>query len=712
MKKILSWRFQSSKPIFNALLLLPSDSEICQNQVVMKTSCQNLHIILSYFLMLLAKTFLPVIGNHTVTAVLQVEVLNPCEIKEEASLEAFSESINSPSNNLWDILCGNDIKPNIKVLETPPITPPDSNSILIDSPPTSPSEASSSSGSVSPLPTTTLHPSTAVITVTSDSQSPPKKKKIPLAPKIPFTVVTTITANENTPKATLTRTVNIQPKTSSISKPIASLGSSAITKLNFTRTGIDKSIKSSSKQQIRKAVVISGSQPSHSATVLSSVAIPSTINVSSCKIVPEKSPSNVSSTTRLPPLAPAINPSLKNQSLAELRAIKRQQRMIKNRESASLSRKRKKEYLQGLEMKVRELDAENSRLKAENERLQRRVTSLENEKVIMRTARFPVKRSSTALLGFVFLFLFNVSPIMNIFKGKGSDSFLNANLGSKHLFETQKIMNSGGREDNKDQYHHRSLLSFSSLDVLEGIDKDDYLAKNLSFICPLDFNSTESLRIDSELRDWFDSSSEDLSETKTKKHKVPISPKPLHSKSKSLTTVKETDQEKRALAAPITSLFSTAAYQYLYHSEKNNPSLLPNQMGEDDYFSKEAQYLGGSLRSLLQSIERRNDTYYVVSLTAEHILLPASAHNTSMRPKMSLLVPTPKKWNHPNEIGLMQIDCDVTKTRVIRWEQRENEVSVPSVSDNEIFPDSSVNGTDTNSFHRERPKKRKRRKVY
>lgn len=82
-----------------------------------------------------------------------------------------------------------------KVLETPPITPPDSNSILIDSPPTSPSEASSSSGSVSPLPTTTLHPSTAVITVTSDPQSPPKKKKIPLAPKIPFTVVTTITAN-------------------------------------------------------------------------------------------------------------------------------------------------------------------------------------------------------------------------------------------------------------------------------------------------------------------------------------------------------------------------------------------------------------------------------------------------------------------------------------------------------------------------------------
>ena len=44
--------------------------------------------------------------------------------------------------------------------------------------------------------------------------------------------------------------------------------------------------------------------------------------------------------------------------------------------------------------------------------------------------------------------------------------------------------------------------------------------------------------------------------------------------------------------------------------------------------------------SFFEAIERREDTFYVVSFSGDHLLLPASSHNQTSRPRMSLLLPT------------------------------------------------------------------------
>lgn len=81
---------------------------------------------------------------------------------------------------------------------------------------------------------------------------------------------------------------------------------------------------------------------------------------------------------------------------------------------------------------------------------------------------------------------------------------------------------------------------------------------------------------------------------------------------------------------------------------------------------------GRSQPEFLDAIDRREDTFYVVSFRRDHLLLPAISHNKTSRPKMSLVMPAMA----PNETvsgrgppgdyeEMMQIECEVMDTRVI-----------------------------------------------
>jgi hypothetical protein len=88
-----------------------------------------------------------------------------------------------------------------------------------------------------------------------------------------------------------------------------------------------------------------------------------------------------------------------------------------------------------------------------------------------------------------------------------------------------------------------------------------------------------------------------------------------------------------------------------------------------------------------EAINRQDDTFYVVSFSDHHMLLPALHHNKTRRPKMSLIMPSvlptgksvqskettatgvlfvPENMTQPAFMPLMQIDCEVLDTRLIQ----------------------------------------------
>ena len=96
-----------------------------------------------------------------------------------------------------------------------------------------------------------------------------------------------------------------------------------------------------------------------------------------------------------------------------MKHLKRQQRMIKNRESACLSRKKKKEYVTNLEDQMNQLAKENKELRKENETLRARVNDLESEKMLWSDDVFNSSnlKKGTALFALLFVVSLNVSSL-------------------------------------------------------------------------------------------------------------------------------------------------------------------------------------------------------------------------------------------------------------------------------------------------------------
>lgn len=86
-------------------------------------------------------------------------------------------------------------------------------------------------------------------------------------------------------------------------------------------------------------------------------------------------------------------------TIEEERLLKKQRRLIKNRESAQLSRQRKKQYIVDLENKVKMMDSENEKLRLQVAQMNNRNVDLENQVAQLKSMMnsIPVKHPKAAL---------------------------------------------------------------------------------------------------------------------------------------------------------------------------------------------------------------------------------------------------------------------------------------------------------------------------
>ncbi|XP_052328009.1 cyclic AMP-dependent transcription factor ATF-6 beta-like isoform X3 [Oncorhynchus keta] len=350
------------------------------------------------------------------------------------------------------------------------------------------------------------------------------------------------------------------------------------------------------------------------------------------------------------PIVPASSLPGSNCNGMDMKVMKRQQRMIKNRESACQSRKKKKEYLQNLEGQLREVQQENEHLRRENQALRERLAGKEG-------SESGNNKRAVCVMAVLLFMTFSFGPV-SITDRKletGLQEEVVPHTG-RHLLEFETAQEhsrveeridpeeEGGEDgwkggeverESTDSYQFRNLSDvFSDVKDLVLQDIDRYFTSN---DCR-QFNRSESLRLADELRGWV--------------HRHQIDRKKSGGKPKIV---------KKAKIAQKAQLRKTNISRYLpiqtHRSIDSQIQVFP--AGPEISYS-----------DFMDAIDRREDTFYVVSFRRDHLLLPAISHNKTTRPKMSLVMPAmsvnESLYNKSQGYEMMmQVDCEVMDTRII-----------------------------------------------
>lgn len=343
----------------------------------------------------------------------------------------------------------------------------------------------------------------------------------------------------------------------------------------------------------------------------------------------------------------------------EIKAFKKQQRMIKNRESACQSRQKKKEYVTALEQQLLEAQQEVARLRLENKLLRDQLdTGGRSRKVPRLNPSFLLPKKNVAVL---FAMVFMVSLNFNFL---GWNNGRIAAPSAPHRSTRHLLWNEDSQEAISDDDRPTNTSTFLP----------DCTNTTLKDLHP-GINKTESIRIAGELNRWIgggktlnwtydaprrrpvigdEKINDDIIEVyKSLYNKLHLDTNiidyltsPRHGKS-----IRGKSRLRRLRRQKDIDL----DYETVY------PKPMPKSVDFDIDF--------GEWSSLLQALHRRDDTFYIVGVgQGEHLLLPAVSHNDTRPPKMALILPA-KTGNDSmarDHVTLMQIDCSVVNTTLVQ----------------------------------------------
>ncbi|KAF3834374.1 hypothetical protein F7725_025578 [Dissostichus mawsoni] len=355
--------------------------------------------------------------------------------------------------------------------------------------------------------------------------------------------------------------------------------------------------------------VFGGIQTQASVVLSQSVCLGSTPAIVKMEPLSPGIPQHCPSPTALPcskPIVPATTTLPGNNCMdIDMKVLKRQQRMIKNRESACQSRKKKKEYLQTLEAQLREAQQENERLRRENQALRERLAGKEGSDSAS-------NKRAVCVMAVLLFMTFSFGPVS---------------------ITDRKLT---GLQDGVVPYTGRRLLEF---------------------------------------------------EQQQKAHQQQAAPPPSRTADSS-TAPSRSGQNNSAVSlsfltfpsfflsiVPLLIIFSMLADELRGWVQRHQ--IDRKKSGGKPKIAKKAkiaqlQVLPGpevTYSDFLDAIDRREDTFYVVSFRRDHLLLPAISHNKTSRPKMSLVMPAMSVTSLYNSSQgyemMMQVDCEVMDTRIV-----------------------------------------------